>query len=99
MIKLSCVADDDRLLLCTGGDDNSVVVTLCDVTSCSVVNQGKHETAHSSQVSGVKFIREDLLLSASIDQRLVLWKIGGDLQVARDVLQFVFVMSCTYEHL
>lgn len=71
-------------MLCTGGDDNSVVVTLCDLKSCSVINQVRHETAHSSQVTGVKFISEDLLLSVSIDQRLVLWKIGGDLQVAED---------------
>ncbi|XP_063241176.1 tRNA (34-2'-O)-methyltransferase regulator WDR6 [Bacillus rossius redtenbacheri] len=70
---------DDRYLLVTGGDDNSLVATqleICahaDTAAVATSREWNNATAHAAQITGVKFAQDNLLLSAALDQRVVLW--------------------------
>uniref|UniRef100_A0A0P4W420 tRNA (34-2'-O)-methyltransferase regulator WDR6 n=1 Tax=Scylla olivacea TaxID=85551 RepID=A0A0P4W420_SCYOL len=85
-------ADDPScIIMATGGDDNTisvwkvVVVEGAQVTvihQCSVVG-------HASQVSGLGWLSKNYLISASIDQRLIVWNFSKkDGMVWEDPIRF-----------
>ncbi|XP_045122840.1 WD repeat-containing protein 6-like isoform X3 [Portunus trituberculatus] len=69
------IDDPSCIIMATGGDDNTIsmwkVVVMEDAQvtvtrQCSVVG-------HASQVSGLGWLSKNYLISASIDQRLIVW--------------------------
>lgn len=63
------------ILLASGGDDNSVVLTALKLSGkeTSMIAQWSSSVAHAAQVTGV-WLTEKWLLSTSIDQRLTVWE-------------------------
>ncbi|NXS54049.1 WDR6 protein, partial [Brachypteracias leptosomus] len=84
-------------LVASGSDDGSIHVCLLEVTlgeegaaagTClSILERVGRPCAHAAHVTGLRVLRPDLLLSASVDQRLVLWQLG---QGGLDVLSTTF---------
>ncbi|KAM8994879.1 tRNA (34-2'-O)-methyltransferase regulator WDR6-like [Ara ararauna] len=77
---------EGRYLVASGSDDGSIHVCLLEVTldgdnpmagTClHVLEQVAQPCAHAAHVTGIRVLRPDLLLSASVDQRLTLWQHG-----------------------
>ncbi|XP_072276700.1 tRNA (34-2'-O)-methyltransferase regulator WDR6 [Pyxicephalus adspersus] len=78
---------EGHYLLASGGDDNSIQICklylyansadgqfggICLLHSFSI------NPAHAAHVTGLRILRQDLLASASVDQRLTLWYLGDD---------------------
>ncbi|NWX16314.1 WDR6 protein, partial [Aegotheles bennettii] len=83
---------EGRYLVASGSDDGSIHVCLLEValgggeetagTCLRVLERAARPCAHAAHVTGVRVLRPDLLLSASVDQRLTLWRWGlGGLDV------------------
>ncbi|XP_055955530.1 WD repeat-containing protein 6 [Patella vulgata] len=72
---------DSEYLLASGGDDNSLTVhklILLHKTSpiqFQVVKTGSEVTAHAAQITGVKILSPDKLLTVSVDQRMTIWSV------------------------
>jgi hypothetical protein len=68
---------DDVYILASGGDDNCLVLTeICIKDSPTVVTslrQVRQASAHATQITGIRFLREQLM-TVSIDQRAIIWK-------------------------
>ena len=67
-------------LLATGGDDNAIHLMALDISdSLNKVSSCEMKTAHSAQITGLH-LRETacgvIMTSASIDQRLIKWKVN-----------------------
>uniref|UniRef100_A0A8C3MWR7 tRNA (34-2'-O)-methyltransferase regulator WDR6 n=1 Tax=Geospiza parvula TaxID=87175 RepID=A0A8C3MWR7_GEOPR len=70
-------------LVASGSDDGSIHVCLLEValgraeatagTCLQVLERVCRPCAHAAHVTGIRVLRPDLLLSASVDQRLTLW--------------------------
>lgn len=76
----TCELHDGSRLLVTGGDDNAIGITrLTDDESFQTLLMPR---AHAAAVTGLAVISQDrsriLLASASIDQRLKLWRVDVD---------------------
>lgn len=79
-----CETPKGQYLVASGSDDGSVHVCLLDValgrgeatarTCLQVLERVSRPCAHAAHVTGIRLLRPDLLLSASVDQRLTLWK-------------------------
>ncbi|KAM6414036.1 tRNA (34-2'-O)-methyltransferase regulator WDR6 [Rhynochetos jubatus] len=77
---------EGRYVVASGSDDGSVHVCLLEVTPggdraaagthLRVLERVARPCAHAAHVTGVRVLRPDLLLSASVDQRLTLWRWG-----------------------
>ncbi|XP_075288939.1 tRNA (34-2'-O)-methyltransferase regulator WDR6 [Opisthocomus hoazin] len=75
---------EGRYLVASGSDDGSVHVCLLEVatgeaaagTCLRVLERAARPCAHAAHVTGIRVLRPDLLLSASVDQRLTLWHRG-----------------------
>ncbi|XP_053576770.1 WD repeat-containing protein 6 [Bombina bombina] len=76
---------DGHFLVASGGDDNSIHISLVTADKTSDADQTVHiqllkefsaSSAHAAHVTGLRILREDLLASVSVDQRLILWLIG-----------------------
>lgn len=71
-------------LVASGSDDGSIHVCLLEVslgegtagTCLRVLERVARPCAHAAHVTGIRVLRPDLLLSASVDQRLTLWRRG-----------------------
>ncbi|NXO68453.1 WDR6 protein, partial [Phainopepla nitens] len=73
-----------RYLVASGSDDGSIHVCLLEValgrgeagagTCLQLLERASRPCAHAAHVTGIRLLRPDLLLSASVDQRLTLWK-------------------------
>ncbi|KAK2529423.1 hypothetical protein Q9233_006934 [Columba guinea] len=71
-------------LVASGSDDGSIHVCLLEVslgegtagTCLRVLERVARPCAHAAHVTGIRVLRPDLLLSASLDQRLTLWRRG-----------------------
>ncbi|NXY51777.1 WDR6 protein, partial [Ceuthmochares aereus] len=71
-------------LVASGSDDGSIHVCLLEVavgggeaaagTSLRILERVARPCAHAAHVTGIWVLRPDLLLSASVDQRLTLWR-------------------------
>lgn len=66
----------------TGGDDNAISVIHISVSSTHGENIQVVETAqmcekhaHGTQITGLKFITKETILSVSVDQRLCKWRV------------------------
>ncbi|RWS29822.1 hypothetical protein B4U80_04075 [Leptotrombidium deliense] len=73
---------DNFWILCSGGDDTSLVCTLLKFTSNSVevlFSTVKHGF-HCSSLTGVLILSTDLLLTTSVDEKVILWKYVVDLR-------------------
>ncbi|NXB74046.1 WDR6 protein, partial [Donacobius atricapilla] len=74
---------EGRYLVASGSDDGSIHVCLLEValgrseaaagTCLQVLERVCRPCAHAAHVTGIWVLRPDLLLSASVDQRLTLW--------------------------
>ncbi|NXE74239.1 WDR6 protein, partial [Cochlearius cochlearius] len=74
---------EGQYLVASGSDDGSIHVCLLEValgggkaragTCLRVLERVARPCAHAAHVTGVRVLRPDLLLSASVDQRLTLW--------------------------
>nr|CAH0107907.1 unnamed protein product [Daphnia galeata] len=76
--SLDCQWTDlDRMLILTGGDDNALICTQieisCERSLLTLIDQQK-QFPHAAQISGVALLANNLCLSVSLDQRLILWK-------------------------
>ncbi|NXT59286.1 WDR6 protein, partial [Pluvianellus socialis] len=77
---------EGRYLVASGSDDGSIHVCLLEVavgrgeaaagTCLRVLERVARPCAHAAHVTGIRVLRPDLLLSASVDQRLMLWHRG-----------------------
>ncbi|XP_071406469.1 tRNA (34-2'-O)-methyltransferase regulator WDR6 [Pithys albifrons albifrons] len=77
---------EGQYLVASGSDDGSIHVCLLGVslgkgeatagTSLQVLERVSRPCAHAAHVTGIRVLRPDLLLSASVDQRLTLWHRG-----------------------
>ncbi|NWU63573.1 WDR6 protein, partial [Pterocles burchelli] len=77
---------EGRYLVASGSDDGSIHVCLLEValgggdaaagTCLRVLERVARPCAHAAHVTGIRVLRPDLLLSASVDQRLTLWGRG-----------------------
>uniref|UniRef100_A0A8C3V2G9 tRNA (34-2'-O)-methyltransferase regulator WDR6 n=1 Tax=Catharus ustulatus TaxID=91951 RepID=A0A8C3V2G9_CATUS len=76
---------EGRYLVASGSDDGSIHVCLLEValgrgeaiaeTCLQVLERVSRPCAHAAHVTGIRVLQPDLLLSASVDQRLTLWKL------------------------
>ncbi|XP_030314523.1 WD repeat-containing protein 6 [Calypte anna] len=74
---------EGQYLVASGSDDGSIHICLLKVTlsggevttgTCMhVLQRVAKPCAHAAHVTGIRVLRPDLLLSASVDQRLTLW--------------------------
>ncbi|NXX21426.1 WDR6 protein, partial [Podargus strigoides] len=77
---------EGQYLVASGSDDGSIHVCLLEVTlsggdtavgTClRILERAARPCAHAAHVTGIRVLRPDLLLSASVDQRLTLWHRG-----------------------
>ncbi|NXX54499.1 WDR6 protein, partial [Scopus umbretta] len=77
---------EGQYLVASGSDDGSIHVCLLEValaggeaaagTCLRVLERVARPCAHAAHVTGIRVLRPDLLLSASVDQRLTLWRRG-----------------------
>ncbi|NXG77633.1 WDR6 protein, partial [Baryphthengus martii] len=73
---------EGRYLVASGSDDGSIHLCLLEVaqgeaeTCLHVLERVARPCAHAAHVTGIRVLRPDLLLSASVDQRLTLWRRG-----------------------
>ncbi|NXK03020.1 WDR6 protein, partial [Herpetotheres cachinnans] len=75
---------EGRYLVASGSDDGSIHVCLLEValgrgeaaagTCLRILERVARPCAHAAHVTGIRVLRPDLLLSASVDQRLTLWR-------------------------
>lgn len=73
-----------QYLVASGSDDGSIHLCLLEValgggedtmgTCLRVLERVARPCAHAAHVTGIRVLRPDLLLSASVDQRLTLWR-------------------------
>ncbi|NWV60666.1 WDR6 protein, partial [Malurus elegans] len=76
---------EGQYLVASGSDDGSIHVCLLEValgrgeaaagTCLDVLQRVSRPCAHAAHVTGIRVLRPDLLLSASVDQRLTLWNL------------------------
>ncbi|NWQ60342.1 WDR6 protein, partial [Neopipo cinnamomea] len=74
---------EGQYLVASGSDDGSIHICLLEValgrgeaaagTCLQVLERVSRPCAHAAHVTGIRVLRPDLLLSASVDQRLTLW--------------------------
>ncbi|XP_067159501.1 tRNA (34-2'-O)-methyltransferase regulator WDR6 [Apteryx mantelli] len=73
---------EGRYLVASGSDDGSIHVCRLEVAlgdgaaGLRVLERLSQPCAHAAHVTGVRVLRPDLVLSASVDQRLTLWQLG-----------------------
>ncbi|KAM4022129.1 tRNA (34-2'-O)-methyltransferase regulator WDR6 isoform 1-T2 [Anomaloglossus baeobatrachus] len=70
---------DGQYLVASGGDDNSICVSLLILDhneGAQLLRSVSANSAHAAHVTGLRILREDLLVSVSVDQRLTVWNIG-----------------------
>ncbi|XP_025054830.1 LOW QUALITY PROTEIN: WD repeat-containing protein 6 [Alligator sinensis] len=69
-----------RFLVASGSDDGSIHVCVVAVGAATapilLQEQLRQPSAHAAWVPGLRLLQPDLLASASVDQRLVLWHLG-----------------------
>lgn len=82
---------DGHFFVASGSDDGSISLCVVDVDPKSATEQGatskdsiqvlmkfSQVCAHAAHVTGVRVLHTNILLSASVDQRLTLWRLCGD---------------------
>uniref|UniRef100_A0A669P0A9 tRNA (34-2'-O)-methyltransferase regulator WDR6 n=1 Tax=Phasianus colchicus TaxID=9054 RepID=A0A669P0A9_PHACC len=77
-----------QFLVASGSDDGSIHVCLLEVTrggdeaepgTClHILERVARPCTHAAHVTGIRVLRPDLVLSASVDQRLTLWRLSWD---------------------
>ncbi|KAJ7336501.1 hypothetical protein OS493_011706 [Desmophyllum pertusum] len=82
-----------QYLLVSGGDDSALhaaefdlVLNDNDVTKIHVIREVSEHSAHTSSVTGVKAVMNGLVISSSVDQRLIVWEM-----VSTDQVSFAFL--------
>uniref|UniRef100_A0AAG5CRD8 tRNA (34-2'-O)-methyltransferase regulator WDR6 n=1 Tax=Anopheles atroparvus TaxID=41427 RepID=A0AAG5CRD8_ANOAO len=73
----------DKLLLATGGDDQSVTVSLFEITMVEdtlqvrLIHSFCEKYLHTAQVTGIKLIDNDMMISVGVDQRIYVTSFSG----------------------
>ncbi|XP_074951960.1 tRNA (34-2'-O)-methyltransferase regulator WDR6 [Phalacrocorax aristotelis] len=80
------VMPEGQYLVASGSDDGSIHVCLLEMASggdeaaagtcLRILERVARPCAHAAHVTGIRVLQPDLLLSASVDQRLTLWHRG-----------------------
>ncbi|XP_046362387.2 WD repeat-containing protein 6-like [Haliotis rufescens] len=89
---------DERYLIASGGDDNCLTVTCVHVTAAGdemgvhVEGCWKNAHAHAAQITGVWVLSDQLVVSASIDQRVCVWELSDA------GTQHFKMVACRYVH-
>ncbi|XP_014662156.1 PREDICTED: WD repeat-containing protein 6-like [Priapulus caudatus] len=71
---------DDKLLVASGGDDNSLRLTVLQTArrdagvTMEIICTHVEASAHAAQITGIKVLPGDVIVTVSIDQRLTVWK-------------------------
>ncbi|KAJ2825971.1 WD repeat-containing protein 6 [Coemansia erecta] len=73
-------ADGADIVVASGGDDCSVVLTSIGIADFNLRSVVRKELAHASAVQGVSFIGELRVCSVSTDQRIAVWNQSLELQ-------------------
>ncbi|KAH9520196.1 hypothetical protein Btru_060249 [Bulinus truncatus] len=68
---------DTEFMVASGGDDNAICVHILELRSdiLKVVARAIKTDAHAAQITGIWLVSPSLLISASIDQRINIWRI------------------------
>ncbi|OXB78701.1 UNVERIFIED_CONTAM: hypothetical protein H355_002666 [Colinus virginianus] len=79
---------EGRFLVASGSDDGSIHVCLLEVAQSSddaepgtclhIKERVARPCCHAAHVTGIRVLQPDLVLSASVDQRLTLWRLSWD---------------------
>ncbi|XP_067037076.1 tRNA (34-2'-O)-methyltransferase regulator WDR6-like isoform X3 [Acropora muricata] len=76
-----------QYLMVSGGDDSalyaaefSFVVGNDNVIKIDVTREASRASAHTSSVTGVKTLKNGLIVSSSVDQRIVVWELVSEKQ-------------------
>lgn len=80
----------DNLLLISGGDDCSLVLTELS-SELSRTRHSRTVQAHDSQITGVKFLNDEQVVSSSVDQKIVVWACGDP---SRELIRLTQLDSC-----
>ncbi|XP_054168533.1 WD repeat-containing protein 6-like [Oppia nitens] len=72
--------NDELFIIVTGGDDNTLVLSLFSILSDDIIliSSVNDKYTHLSQITGIKIVSDCQLLSASIDQRIIIWKYSSN---------------------
>lgn len=79
---VQCQGKSGLYAVASGGDDTALHLFILDLSSDgSVAVVGEHlcTSAHCAQVTGIRFLDDRMLVSASVDQHMILWVLEGDL--------------------
>ncbi|KAK9446952.1 WD40-repeat-containing domain protein [Limtongia smithiae] len=92
-LDISPIADD-KILLISGGDDNSIASTLADGTSATMIQTIAN--AHASTITSVTFVAEARFISTAVDQRIKFWQVsrGGELECVGEEYTTVSDTGC-----
>lgn len=78
-----------QYFMVSGGDDSalyaaefSFVVGNDNVIKIDVTREASRASAHTSSVTGVKTLKNGLIVSSSVDQRVVVWELVSEKQVS-----------------
>ncbi|CAL1526106.1 unnamed protein product [Lymnaea stagnalis] len=85
---------ESSMLLASGGDDNAIVVHLLEISSQEprILAKTVNSDAHSAQITGIWLVSPNLLVSASIDQRVNVWSL---LHIEKQTIE-IQLISCKF---
>lgn len=80
-LKIIKDGSHSRYIVASGGDDNALNVTILSATktnedktpSLVLLDTAKVHVAHSAQITGVKILDDNTVVTSSIDQRVTVW--------------------------
>ncbi|XP_059175378.1 WD repeat-containing protein 6-like [Physella acuta] len=86
---------DSCMLVASGGDDNAIAVHKLQLPDLKVLAKVVKPDAHAAQITGIWLVSPGLLVSASIDQRIIVWAIDHSIQSTTIQLQ---ILSSNFIH-
>jgi WD40 repeat protein len=81
----------EQCLIATVGDDSQITVLDINLSSLDNYRIDRTDRAHSSAIVGIHFLKKDLIVTASKDQRIILWKLESNHKCSSILVKFVSV--------